>query len=286
VVLGRIAANQFLGGAMAIDEARAAEAVARVAEPLGLPLVDAAAGILRVANANMERAIRAVSIERGHDPRDFALVAFGGAGGLHACELAAELGMRAVIVPRYAEALSALGMLLADCVRDYSAAALGREDFEERYRVLEAQAREELGERAELQRAADLRYAGQSYELTVTWRSRAKAVEEFHREHQRSYGYSSLARAVEVVTLRLRARIATKQPAITPLDADSKPPQTRRVFVEQRWRDIPVYTRAQLAGMKPTPGPAIVIDYGATTLAPPGWILRVDRVGNLICRME
>ncbi len=127
VVLGRISAAQLLGGAMAIDVERAGAAVDRVARTMKLDRIAAAAGILRVANANMERAIRVVSVERGYDPRDFALVAFGGSGGLHACEIARELGIETVIVPEYAGALSALGMLMADAVRDYAAGVLGRE---------------------------------------------------------------------------------------------------------------------------------------------------------------
>src|SRR5438093_6285425 len=173
---------------MRIDAARAEAAVDRIARQLSMDRIAAAEGILRVANANMERAIRVVSIERGHDPRDFALVAFGGCGGLHACEIAAELGIRAVVVPQMAGALSALGMLLADRVRDYSASALGIAEIEPRFRELEAKARADMP-RCRIERSADLRYAGQSYELNVTWRARdfAKA---FHHEHQKVYGYS------------------------------------------------------------------------------------------------
>ncbi len=144
VVLGRIAAEQLVGGQMRIDAAAAERAVARVAASLGLDTVNAAAAILRVANSNMERAIRAVSVERGEDPREFPLVAFGGCGGLHACEIAEELGIRTVIVPRMAGALSALGMLLADRTRDYSVGALGVSDYEARFRKLEKQAKKDV----------------------------------------------------------------------------------------------------------------------------------------------
>src|SRR6185436_9260358 len=137
VVLGRIGADQFLGGQMRIDVDRAATSVDHIATQLDVDRVTAAEGILRVANANMERAIRVVSVERGHDPRDFALVGFGGCGGLHACEIAAELGISVVIIPQMAGALSALGMLLADRARDYSASALHVGDMEERFRELE-----------------------------------------------------------------------------------------------------------------------------------------------------
>ena len=166
VVLGRV--HSLLGGSMPLHAARATKAVGEIAGQLKLDAVRAAAGILRVANANMERAIRVVSLERGHDPRDFALVAFGGCGGLHACEIARELGIRTVLVPQNAGALSALGMLMADAVRDYSAGVLGRTDVEARFSAMERRARRESPD-AEIGRSADLRYRGQSYELNVKY---------------------------------------------------------------------------------------------------------------------
>ncbi len=193
VVLGRIAADQLIGGEMHLETSRAATAVDSIARKLGIRSVEAAQGILRVANANMERAIRLVSVERGHDPRDFALVAFGGCGGLHACEIAEELGIPTVLVPEYAGALSALGMLLASHVRDYAAGALNRPDFEKEFARLESRARKELPG-AVPARSADIRYAGQSYELTVPWNAPDPGA-PFHREHQRVYGYSNPERA-------------------------------------------------------------------------------------------
>src|SRR5204863_1155406 len=210
VVLGRIAEAQFLGGEMRIDVARAEAAVDRIARQISLSRIAAAEGILRVANANMERAIRVVSVERGHDPRDFALVAFGGCGGLHACEIAVELGIRAVVVPQMAGALSALGMLLADRVRDYSASALGVRDIELRFRELERKARADMPG-CRIERSADIRYAGQSYELNVPWRD---FVRGFHAEHEKVYGYADPARSVEVVTVRVKAWMRTQRPEI------------------------------------------------------------------------
>jgi N-methylhydantoinase A len=284
VALGRIAAGQFLGGAMRIDVERAGAAVDRVAKRLGLSRTAAAEGILRVANANMERAIRVVSVERGHDPRDFALAAFGGCGGLHACEIAASLGMSTVLVPRYAEALSALGMLLAARVRDYAAGALNRADIEERFRELEARALAEMPG-AKLERSADVRYAGQSYELNVPW-SRRGAAAAFHRAHHRVYGYASPGRAIEIVTLRVRARVATPRPRIEPpRRAAEGEPELRRVRTGGRWRRIPVFRREQVPAAGQA-GPALIADYGATTLAPPGWRVTVDNVGNLVLRRK
>ena len=274
-MLGRIAADQLVGGEMRIDAARAEQSIARVGQALGLDPVRAAAAIVRVANSNMERAIRAVSVERGEDPREFPLVAFGGCGGLHACELAEELGVRTVIVPAMAGALSALGMLLADRTRDYSIGALGVSDLEARFRKLEKQARKDV-RGAVLERFADIRYAGQSYELTVPW------GEDFHREHQRIYGYSDARRPTQIVTLRVRAIVRVEKPQLKTSRAASKEtPGRRKVWVNGRWRQMVSASRQSL-GTKPLPGPALIKDYGATTLVPPGWSIKRDVAGSLI----
>ncbi len=280
VVLGRIGSRQFLGGEMPIEEERSAAAVDRIAAALDIGRVEAAAGILRVANAGMERAVRAISVERGYDPRRFALVAFGGCGGLHACELAAELGIRTVIVPEHAGMLSALGMLLADRIRDYAHGVLGRRDYERRFRRLERIAERETPG-AELIRMADLRYAGQSYELTVSWGDGDPAA-AFHRAHERTYGYARRDHPVEVVTLRVRARLRYPKPRWRASRAASaQQGEVRRVFTGGRWRRTPVLARAAVSS-EARPGPLLVLDYGATTLVPPGWRVRRDRAGSLI----
>jgi N-methylhydantoinase A/oxoprolinase/acetone carboxylase beta subunit len=279
VVLGRIAADQLVGGAMHLDVERAAQAVDSIARPAGITRVAAAEGILRVANANMERAIRLVSVERGHDPRDFALVAFGGCGGLHACEIARELGIRTVLVPEYAGALSALGMLLADEVRDYAAGVLNHPGIEREFQRLERIARQEL-RNGELIRSADIRYAGQSYELTVPWLARSPG-EPFHREHRRIYGYANPDRAVEIVTIRVRAKCVVDKPKLRKKVAGVRQkPGVRRIHSAGAWHRTPVYQRAQLSAAA-SRGPALVVDYGSTTLVPPGWRFKVDGFGNL-----
>jgi len=264
---------------MTIEVARAEAAVDRIARKLELDRVTAAAGILRVANANMERAIRVVSVERGYDPRDFALVAFGGSGGLHACEIARELGIRTVIVPEHAGALSALGMLMADAVRDYAAGALGRGDIESRFEALERRARRESPQ-AEIERSADLRYRGQSYELNVPWNPRDPAA-PFHREHAKVYGYATPEREVEIVTVRVRARQRLPKPKLTRAPIEKGRPETRSIWIDGAWNRAPVWRRAQLSS-KRSRGPALVLDYGSTTLVAPGWSYRVDRAGNLV----
>jgi N-methylhydantoinase A len=263
---------------MKIDGARAACAVDLIARTLRQSRVMAARGIVRVANANMERALRVVSIERGHDPRDFPLVAFGGCGGLHACEMAEELGVRTVIVPRFAGALSALGMLLADRMRDYSAGVWDAGHIERQFAQLERRARRDMPG-ASLARMADVRYVGQSYELTIPWGA------SLHEEHRRVYGYCDPSRPTEVVTVRVRATISQVRAHPSPFVRRNKgrPPQRRRVFTAGRFRLIRVLEREQIS-IRETKGPALVVDYGATTLIPPGWRYRADRAGNLVAR--
>jgi N-methylhydantoinase A len=253
--------------------------VDRIAKLLKIDRAAAAAGILRVANANMERAIRVVSVERGHDPRDFALVAFGGCGGLHACEIAQELGIRTVIVPEYAGALSALGMLMADAVRDYAAGVLGKHNIEKMFATLEQRARKE-SPGAEIERTADLRYRGQSYELNVPW-NLGDPVTLFHREHEKIYGYANPGRDVEIVTIRVRARTKLKKPKLARSGAARAGKREQRRIWIGGWKTLDTWQRASLTN-RSKQGPALVLDYGSTTLVPPGWKFRVDPAGNLL----
>ncbi|MCS7026649.1 MAG: hydantoinase/oxoprolinase family protein [Bryobacteraceae bacterium] len=281
VVLGRITADQFLGGALHLEVARSEIALQRLASQLGLTQEQAAAGVLRVANASMERAIRAVSLERGYDPRDFALVAFGGCGGLHACDIASELGIRTVIAPEQAGVLSALGMLLADRVRDYAAGVIGSHEMDKRFQELEATARKE-NPSASFQRFADLRYEGQSYELTLKWQG-ARTLAAFHREHQRTYGYADLTRAIEPVTIRVRAISRVPKPRLEPRLPATRPgkPERRRVYLDGGWRTIDTWRRSELPS-RLIRGPALVLDYGSTVLIPEGWLARLGPWRNLI----
>ncbi len=279
VVLGRI--ESLLGGAMPIDAARARQAVGSIAKELKLSVEAAAAGILRVANANMERAIRVVSVERGYDPREFALVAFGGCGGLHACDIAGELGIQTVVVPELAGALSALGMLLADGVRDYAAGVLGRTDLDAAFASLERKAQKESPQ-AEIQRSADLRYTGQSYEINVPWNG-ARTAAKFHQQHLRIYGYSNPKAPVELVTIRVRARSPLKKPKLARSPFEPGKGTTCRVWVGGKWQVVTVWPRRKLSD-KPQSGPALVVDYGSTTLVAPGWRYSVDAAGNLLIR--
>jgi N-methylhydantoinase A len=284
VVLGRIAPDQFLKGEMHLDVARAEVAIDKLAVQLNLDRVKTAEGILRIANANMERAIRAVSVERGYDPRQFALVAFGGCGGLHACEIARELGIATVLAPQNAGVLSALGMLQAPRVRDYSAGVLGSADIEDAFAALERMARTE-NPGAKLLRFADVRYSGQSYELTIPWAG-TRTAQSFSKAHHQTYGYADRSRSIEIVTIRVRARTKVSEPKLTWTRVrDAGKAEQRRVFLEGRWKRIPAFLRDQLPG-KPVSGPALILDYGSTTLVPSDWKMHIDASGTLIVKAK
>ncbi len=229
--LSRIDPEKFLSGRMRLYPERAARHLERFAHSLGVSAREAALAIVEVANSNMERAIRAVSIERGYDPRDFTLVSFGGAGGLHACELAERLEIATVLVPRHAGVLSALGMLAADCVRDYSRSVLGaaaEPAYAEMERVTAAEFAEMGFQAPVCERLIDLRYRGQSYEITLPWAARAR----FDEEHRRLYGYHHQGREVEAVTARLRAIGITEK---IDLAAPSTPETFSSTYVPYNW---------------------------------------------------
>jgi N-methylhydantoinase A len=290
LVLGRLVETEFLGGTMRLDRSRAERALAPLARRLGWSLEATAAGIVRVANAVMERAVRVITVERGHDPRDFVLVAFGGAGGLHATELARALRIRRVYVPRDPGLLSAWGVLSAEVVRDYSrtllAVAPPDRVLRAAFAALERTARRDI--RAEgvahptVERTLDVRYAGQSYELAVPFTSGWVAA--FHRRHTARFGHADAKRPVEVVTLRLRARGgAGPRPAARARSATRRPPlMRRRVVFDGRGVTTPVHRRDALPVGTRLPGPLLVCEYSATTVVPPGWRLSVEPTGGLL----
>jgi N-methylhydantoinase A len=298
LVLGRIAAQGFLGGEFLLDERRAHQWMERARGPMRS--LDAfAQGILDVANAVMEKAIRVISVERGHDPRDYTLVAFGGAGGLHACELAAALRMPRVLVPKFPGALSALGILRADVVKDFSQtvrlpvgsvrqvqAALGSAFSRlERRGAQQMRAEGFLRHQVSIERWLDMRYVGQAYELSVP--AAGDFVSSFHRAHERRYGYADASRPTEVVNVRARLIGATPKPELPRHrpgagDARAAAIGVRRTVFAGHGRPTPVYNRAKLRAGCRFAGPAIVTEYSATTVVPPGWRARVDTLQNLV----
>ncbi|MFZ0288760.1 MAG: hydantoinase/oxoprolinase family protein [Candidatus Sulfotelmatobacter sp.] len=307
LLLGRLQPARFLGGDFTLDLDRTrrvtGEWLKQQASPLTLEKF--AAGVVRVVNATMEKAIRVVSIERGRDPRDFALVAFGGAGGLHACALAEALCIPHVIVPALPGALSALGILVSDVVKDYSrtvlwpvtgklpAAQLDRE-----FAALQKQATKDFHQeawqgRVHYRAGVDIRYRGQGFELTLPFTK--NLLKEFQQEHQRRYGYAHPTREVELVTLRLRALVkspklkATKGHVGTAaLGRSSRAKLGARstvqapVFFDGEKLRTAIYLREALQPGKKYSGPAIITEYSATTVIPPDKRFHLDPAANLI----
>jgi N-methylhydantoinase A len=295
--LGYLPDGAELGGEVVLSRELAERALARVGERLGQDVPDVALGVVRVANAEMVRALRLISVERGLDPREFTLVAFGGAGPLHACALAEEMGIGHVLVPRASGVLSALGLAISDLRRDYVAAALGRLDeldpvvLEDGWGGLERQAREELGGDSEepvLTRRADLRYRGQSFELTVDVPPGGVDVpdlaERFAAAHQRRYGYRMDEETVEVVNLRLVAAVPVGKPEVAAEPARSEVGRRRgrrRVNLDGRWLEVDVLAREELGEGDRVEGPAVVEFAEATLLLRPGWRALVDQAGTM-----
>jgi len=300
LLLGRLQPRAFLGGEFKLDLDRTRRMTSDwlKKQSCSLSLQEFAAGVVRVVNANMEKALRVVSIERGYDPRDFTLVAFGGAGGLHACELAEALGIPRVIVPALPGALSAFGILVSDVVKDYSRTVLWRiagklpaEQFEREFAILRRNAEKSFREEGwrgaiNFHRSVDVRYRGQGYELNVPYSN--TLAEDFRSEHQRRYGYSYDNRELELVTLRLRAKIRTSQAKISPgsaRKAQAAQKQKRKkapVLFGGKKFDTSVYDRDVMSIGKRYSGPAVVTEYSATTVVPPGRSFWLDRAGNLM----
>lgn len=283
----------YLGGRLGGEEglaldAGAAEAVVdELAAGLGMEREAAAMGIRRVANAGMVKALRVISIERGYDPREFALVAFGGAGPMHAADLAAELGMKHVLVPDSCGVLSALGMVVGDRRRDwvrtvFSAAGWDEPRLERDYQALEEEARREMPGAA-LLRQADVRYAGQSHELTVDTTAplrREQVTSAFEDEHEREYGYRAEGEKVELVNIRLIATIPLEKPRLSaPAQAPGRPGR-RRAYFRGGWVEADVWQRRDMDDT-PVEGPAVIEEDEATTVVPPEWRAMIARGGNL-----
>ncbi|MFP4228932.1 MAG: hydantoinase/oxoprolinase family protein [Salinivenus sp.] len=305
LVLGRLAADRLLGGSNTLDVAPEAAhaAVAALGETAGLSATEAALGVLRVANATMERALRRVSVERGHDPRDFTLVPFGGAGPLHAAALAEALGIERILVPPSPGVLSALGLLMADVVYDTSRAVLAdastlstdpqplrdaaASTAQEVRAVLDN--REALAITWEL----DLRYAGQSYELGVPLPEALdaaavrSATSAFHERHRQRYGHADPDSPVEVVTLRARGHIATDSLPLPQAPQRDRALADARIGTRPVWFDAdgptttPTYRREDLQVGHAFDGPAVLHQYDSTVVVPPGWHARVDTWRNV-----
>ncbi len=300
--LGRIDSERFLGGEMKLDAGRLPRYMKQLASQLqehAWSPEELAEGIIKIANTQMETALRMISLEKGHDTRDFTLVSYGGAGGLHACELARSLMIPRIMIPPSPGLVSAWGMMDSQVVRDLSRtvrlafrnANVSRR-LQKRMAPLMDQARRQLAqdgfpeERIEIQRSVDLRYLGQGYEINVPY-SR-NLLRAFHKKHERLYGYSNPDLTVEVVTLRVRAAgNHAELPLPEAANIPKKPPRAaaeekRKVLFGGRRRMTRFYDRDRLKPGTRLRSPAVISEYSGTTLIPPGFRGRVDRWRNLI----
>jgi N-methylhydantoinase A len=308
VVLGTLSPTHLLGGRMPIDRARADAAIARLARALGLDPTATAQGIVSVVTANMAKAIRVISVQRGHDPREYTLVAFGGAGPLHAGRLARELEIPRVLVPRHPGILCALGLLLSDLKTNFSQTRLtvltadATRRMSETFTGLEARAaawfeREGItGGARTLRRTVDMRYAGQNYELPVPWPEAPtpdalvkELTTSFERAHAQLYGYIAAEEPIQAVTFRLEAIGSVRRAELHPRPRATTAVAGAVVGRRDVWlpesnafAPCPIYDRDQLGFGHEFPGPAIVEQMDATTLVLPNQRARVDEFTNLV----
>jgi N-methylhydantoinase A len=306
LVLGRLNPENFLGGEMHLDLLAASRAIDEYcARPLDIDVIQAAHGIVEIANAAMTSAIRLISVQRGYDPREYALVAFGGAGPLHACRLAAELELPLIVVPPSPGTTSALGLLVSDLRHDYTrtlrrlTGELGEQELERICSDMETEAHADLlaegvpSNRISYSRHLEMRYAGQSYELTVELPNRsvtpgtiAEAVTAFHRLHERAYGHSAADEPTMVVNVRVTGTGDIPKPKLR-RTRDSKIALNgathREVYFSDAggFIDTPIYLRASLSGSAAVAGPAVIEEMDSTTIIPPQFVATVDEQGNL-----
>ena len=294
LVLGRIHPEYFLDGRMKLDPLCSLRALKKLGRQIRCDSRTAADAMIRLVNAGMERAIRVISVERGYDPRDFTMVSFGGAGGLHCCELARSLMMSRILIPRNPGILSAWGALTADVTRDYSRTVMLNMDrsAEKKLNQVRLKLSEQAGREMRkegfadsnmlLHSSLDIRYLGQSYELNIGYTGKLiDACTEFHSGHERRYGYHAKDERIQIVTLRLRAiGLVTDKPSLRPLGRGKRTvPGKARLLGDE---DVPVYDRYALKAGNFLKGPSLIVESYATTLLAEDWTARVDRWGNLV----
>ncbi len=290
VLLGRLRPNAFLGGGMALDITAAENAIKPLADAMGISILEAASGIITIANEHMNRALRTISIQRGYNPEHFRLCCFGGAGGLHVCALADSMGMSKAIVPIHGGVLSAFGMLVAPHERQLSKTAIQLlSDAENMMAIFDEMAekgRRELVEEnvsvadISVKYSVDLRYKGQSFTLNLPWGSLSDLARDFHALHLDRYGHD-MDRAVEMVTLR----VAVTSPGLS-LVLQS-PELGGQVFSEDACiygyeQPVPVLYRTQLTEGEHVKGPLLIVEKVSTTMVELGWTVTCDRYGNLL----
>jgi N-methylhydantoinase A len=295
--LGRIPKNTLLGGYLPLDLPAAETAISKLAEDMACDALQAARGILRLANEHMARALRVISVERGYNPVDHALLCFGGAGGLHACDLAELLNMERIIIPARAGVLSAMGMLVSEPGRELSKAVLAPlasltdDDVGQWFRVLELDAGAQLvdegcaPESLEFRRQLELRYEGQSATIGINWSAGGQHETIFHDAHTRASGLS-LPHPVELVNIRLSARAPAVLTSIDILQKDGHNDEFEMVQVPELARKAPLFNRGNLKSGKSVQGPCVVTEPVSTTWIKPGWIMKPDEWGNLLLHRQ
>ncbi len=314
LVLGYLNKDYFLGGEMKVDLDKAKEALKReIADPLGMEETEAAAGIFQIINQNMADATKVVSVQRGHDPREYSLVSAGGACSIHACKIAEEVGCRTVIVPRAASVFCALGMLESDIrldnVRTFNAFLPGVDlkGFNKTIREVEEKSLRELlqegveRERAQLLRYLDVRYLGQHHEVTIEIphdctieeKHLGTIAETFHRAHERLYTYSTPESPLEIMNLRItavggvdKASLETLVGSVEPSDSEGSLKGSRPVYFQGGFRVTPVYDRSRLQPGVEIEGPAVIEERITTVIVHPGWSMNVDGYGNIVMEVQ
>jgi N-methylhydantoinase A len=289
LVLGRLPSRIALGGSLKLNLGAARTALEQLGKAAGLSLEAVARGILRIADEHMAQALRVISLQKGHDPRDFALMCFGGAGGLHVCQLAELLGMSKAIIPQHGGVLSALGMLVAPQAQQLSHSrvvlldSVALSDVEQDFQHMEQRLTAEMGGSDKLcfTRMVDLRFRGQSSTLQVDWKpEKARMVEQFHRLHREQYGFD-LEIAVELVNLRVRAEVEEPE-FVLPAGAGGQPAvPIGQSDVAGLQEPVDIYRREDLAVGQSIVGPAIIVEPVSTSWIAPGWVATNDVRGNL-----
>lgn len=292
LLLGRIPENTLLGGYLPLDVQAAEKVVSKLANDMGCDVLEAARGIVRLANEHMARALRVISVERGYDPADYALLCFGGAGGLHACDLAELLNMERIIIPARSGVLSAMGMLVSEPGRELSQAvlapldSLNDSDIRQRFHLLEADAGAQLTdegcmpESLVFRRQLELRYKGQSATISINWSDGGDHETAFHEAHTRASGLR-LPHPVELVNMRLSARAPAVLKSIDIRQESEKGTTGEMIYMPELACEVPMFHRIGLPVGESVQGPLLVTESAATAWIKPGWEVRVDEWGNL-----
>ena len=306
LVLGRLPADVKLAGDLPLNLEAAEKSFAPIVQRSNLSLTEVALGVINIANSNMQRALRRVSLERGFDTRNFTLVAFGGAGPLHACQLAESIGIKRVLIPQYPGALSALGMLFTDVEKDYSkmlmkeVSEVDSENLSLHFMDLEEKAILKLKEagfpisRIKTKKFIDFRYQGQGYEVTVPsdGKNLNVAIKRFHKIHNQHYGHSNESGVVEIVAIRLKGIGITNKPKIKPYEikgsSGSQAIKGNTMIVEGNERSVEcnIYSRDKLLGGDEIEGPALVEQLDSTTFLPSNWVGKVDKYLNIVLEQK